>query len=106
MAIEALKLSTLNAFDTILLQTNNSEYRILLLDPLTGRSLVEGGAYLAEPAEGLVRGSAIPGAEFNDGSLSIGARVEIWAKEQVFITSPIKSIECHSGRSAPALSSS
>src|SRR5689334_6464126 len=42
-------LESLNAFDTILLRTHNSEYRILLLDPKTGRALVEGGSYLLEP---------------------------------------------------------
>jgi hypothetical protein len=44
--IDDILLENLNPFDTILLHTNNSEYRILLLDPGTGRALVEGGEYL------------------------------------------------------------
>jgi len=85
-------LETLNRFDTILLQTHNSEYRLLLLDPTTGRALVEGGDYLVEPSEALVRGSAAPGYEFKAGVISIGNRLEMWVDERALLTSPIKSV--------------
>lgn len=42
-------LESLNAFDTITIQTQNSLYRMLLFDPKTGRALIEGGGYLVEP---------------------------------------------------------
>ena len=45
--IDELLLDSLNPFDTILVRTFNSDYRILLLDPKTGRALVEGGNYLS-----------------------------------------------------------
>src|SRR5215216_4140721 len=83
-------LGSLNPFDTILLRTHNSDYRILLLDPKTGRALVEGGAYLIEPSEALVRGSANPGSEFKGGTICVGCRLEMWVDERVFITSTIK----------------
>lgn len=82
-------LASLNPFDTIMLRTHNSVYRILLLEPETGRALVEGGEYLVEPREALVRGSAIPGCEFNPGTIRVGCRLEMWIDERVFITSPI-----------------
>lgn len=86
-------LETLNAFDTILLHTHNSEYRILLLDPRTGRALVEGGSYLLEPSEGLVKGSALPGSAFNGGAICVGGRLEMWVDEKIFLTSPVESVE-------------
>ena len=86
-------LDSLNAFDTILLQTHNSEYRILLLDPQTGRALVDGGTYLVEPSEALVRGSAGPGSAFKGGVICVGCRLEMWVDERAFITSPVKSVE-------------
>jgi hypothetical protein len=86
-------LAKLNSYDTILLRTLNSDYRILLLDPRTGRSLIEGGSLLVEPSEALVRGSALPGAPFEGGAIDVGCRLELWVNEQVFLTSPIKSIE-------------
>ena len=82
-------LESLNAFDTILIHTHNSDYRIMLLDPKTGRALVEGGSYLLEPTEGLLKGSALPGSVFNSGAICVGGRLEMWVNEQVFLTSPI-----------------
>ena len=96
---------SLNPFDTILLQTHNSEYRLLLLDPKTGRALVEGGAYLVEPSEGRVIGSAIPGSEFSDGTIRVGCRLEIWVDDRVFLTSPVKSFEVNHGVAAESVQS-
>lgn len=83
----------LNPFDTIVLRTENSEYRILLLDPKTGRALVEGGSYLLEPSEGLVKGSALSGAAFNGGAICVGGRLEMWVDDKVYLTSPVKTVE-------------
>ena len=83
---------SLNAFDTIMVHTNNSIYRILLLDPRTGRVLIDGGEYLVEPSEALLKGSAFLASEFKVGTISVGGRLEMWLDEGVFLTSPIKSV--------------
>lgn len=88
-----LPLENVDPFDTILLKTHNSDYRILLLDPGTGRALVEGGSYLLEPSEALLKGSAVPGSAFRRGEICVGCRLEMWVDERVFITSPVKSVE-------------
>lgn len=88
-----LPLENVDPFDTILLKTHNSDYRILLLDPKIGRALVEGGSYLTEPTEALLKGSAIPGSAFRRGEICVGCRLEMWVDERVFITSPVKSVE-------------
>ena len=82
----------LNQFDTLLLRTQNSEYRILLLDPKTGRALVEGGAHFVEPSEALLMGSAMPKSDFKSGVICVGSRLEVWADDKVFLTSAIKSL--------------
>ena len=87
-----LLIETLNPFDTILLRTHNSDYRILLLDPKIGRALVEGGDYLLEPNEALLKGSAVPGNALKEGTICVGCRLEMWLNERVLITSPIKSV--------------
>ncbi|HEV8428804.1 MAG TPA: TraR/DksA C4-type zinc finger protein [Pyrinomonadaceae bacterium] len=100
-----LPLESLNKFDTILLRTHNSDYRILLLDPKTGRGLVEGGTYLLEPSEALLKGSAVPGSDFRAGEICVGCRVEMWVDDGVFITSPVKSVDVlHPAESAAAIS--
>jgi hypothetical protein len=85
-------LESLEPFDTILLRTHNSDYRVLLLDPKTGRALVEGGDYIAEPTEALVRGSAAVGEAFKSGTISVGSRLEMWVDERAFLTSPVKTV--------------
>lgn len=86
-------LESLKAFDTITVQTQNSVYNILLLDPKTGRALVDGGNYLVEPSEALLEGSASLGSEFKIGTISVGSRLEMWIDEHMFLTSPIKSVQ-------------
>jgi hypothetical protein len=85
-------IESLQPFDTILLQTYNSDYRILLLDPKTGRALVEGGDYIVEPTEALVCGSAVVGDEFKPGTISVGCRLEVCIGERVLLTSPVKTV--------------
>ena len=87
-----LLLESLNSFDTILLRTYNSDYRILLLDPKIGRALVEGGDYLLEPNDALLKGSAAPGEALKPGAICVGGRLEMWINERVFLTSPVKSM--------------
>jgi hypothetical protein len=101
--VDDIALESLNPFDTILLRTYNSDYRLLLLDPITGRALVEGGDYLVEPNEALLRGSAIPGAEFKGGSICVGSRLEIWVDERVLLTSTIKSIHIKHNNAAESV---
>jgi DksA/TraR C4-type zinc finger protein len=98
-----LVLETLKPFDTILLRTHNSEYRILLLDPKTGRALVEGGDYLVEPSEALVMGSAVPGDDLKPGTISVGSRLEMWVNEQALLTSIIKSVHVKQNVDAEAV---
>lgn len=101
--VDDLVLETLNPFDTVLLRTYNSDYRIMLLDPHTGRALVEGGDYLVEPNEALLRGSAIPGSEFKGGSICVGSRLEIWVDERVLLTSTIKSVHVKHNNAAESV---
>jgi len=87
-----LRFEDLDPYDTILLHTHNSDYRILLLDPTTGRALVEGGNYLLEPNEALLKGSAVAGDALKPGAICVGHRLEMWVGERVFLTSPIKTV--------------
>lgn len=85
-------LEALDEFDTILVRTLNSDYRLLLLDPKTGRALAEGGEYLVEPREVLLSGSTLPGRPFKFGTIANGYGLEMWIDEQVIKTSPIQSV--------------
>ena len=96
-------LRELQPFDTILLGTHNSDYRILLLDPMTGRALVEGGGYLLEPSEAFIIGSGNPGFAFTEGAICIGERLEMCVHERMLLTSPVKSVEVKQNAAAESL---
>ena len=98
-----LRFEDLNPFDTILLHTHNSDYRILLLDPRTGRALVEGGNYLLEPNEALLKGSAIAGDALKPGAICVGHRLEMWVGERVFLTSPVKTVHLKHNNAAESV---
>ena len=92
-----IRLEDLNAFDTLVVRTHNSDYHVLLLDPHTGRALVDGGEFLTEPTEGTIMGSAVSGSELNAGEICVGCRLEMWVGERVFLTSPVKSVHVKAG---------
>jgi RNA polymerase-binding transcription factor DksA len=98
-----LLITSVARFDTILFETRNSAYRIFLLDPETGRCLVEGGQYFPAPIEAIVTGSRRPGGAFLPGRISVGLRLELWMDEKQLITSPITSfrVQHHTGAELP-----
>jgi DnaK suppressor protein len=90
-AYSGVSLASLSPFDTIRVQTRNSTYRIFLLDPQTGRSLVEGGLHFVEPVEALVYGSTLK-TIFKNGEIVVGLRIEMWVDGKLTSTSPVQSV--------------
>jgi RNA polymerase-binding transcription factor DksA len=90
---EGIALETQRPYDTICIQTNNSDYRIMLLDPKSGRALVQGGRYFSEPIEATVLGSSTRSSAFRAGWIGVGFRIEVWAEDKLFSTSAVKAIQ-------------
>jgi hypothetical protein len=90
--LEGVALRELFPFDTICVRTYNSDYRVLLLEPETGRALVQGGRFFAEPAEAVVDGSTFGGCMIKPGWIGLGLRLEIRVNGQAIITSPVQAI--------------
>jgi len=85
-------LTTLAPFDSITVKTRYSDYRIFMLDPKTGRALVEGGQHFAEPVEAMLCGSPSSDGDFEPGCIGIGRRLQMWADDKFISTSPVQSI--------------
>ena len=98
-----ISLESLHPFDTILVRTLYSDYRILLLDPKTGRALIEGGQYMIEPREGLLTGSKLHGSLFKPGSIVVGYHLEISIDERIVSTSRVQSINVEHHYSAESV---
>jgi len=101
---ESVNLETLAPFDTICARTRNSDYRIFMLDPRTGRALIEGGCEFVEPVEGMVTGSKLA-SRFKVGSIETGLRIEFWADGKITSTSPVQSVHVEPFRSGEVVSS-
>jgi hypothetical protein len=101
VALEGVELRTLAPGSSVQACTRHSNYRILLLDPQTGRALVEGGRFFVEPAEAAVIGSTGGGYALQTGRIEIGLRLVICADGRPVITSPVQSL--HLKRETPAL---
>jgi hypothetical protein len=91
-ALEGVILGTLEACDMIHARTRNSDYEIFMLDPKSGRALVRGGEYFAEPMEATVSGSTFGGCMLKVGWLGVGLQMEIFANGQRTVTSPVQSL--------------
>ena len=87
----ALALAALQRSDTVFVQTRSSNYRIVLLDPRSGRALVQGGRYLEQPIEATIAGSGFGGPILKLGSIDVGFRLEISANGKRLTTSPVQS---------------
>jgi DnaK suppressor protein len=102
-SLAGVELETLAPFDTIWVRTLNSDYRIFLLDPKTGRALVEGGPYFVEPMEATVSGSTFGGSALEIRWIGIGLRIEMWVDGKFISTSPVQSFRVeHQTAAEPA----
>ena len=88
----AVAIETLAPFDTIRVTTQNSDYRIFLLEPQTGRAIVQGGC-LVEPADAIVNGSIGAGGIPKIGRIGVGCRLEMMINKGIISTSPVQSVE-------------
>ncbi len=96
-AVEGVAMNTLTAFDMIRARTLNSDYRIFVLEPDSGKVLVQGGSFFAEPVEGFISGSTFGGCMLKIGWIGVGLRMEICAAGQRIITSPVQELSIERG---------
>jgi hypothetical protein len=90
--LEGVTLEKLKPCNTIHARTRNSDYEIFLLDPESGRALVKGGKYFAEPVEATVSGSSFGGSMLKMGWLGVGLGMEFNANGQYVMTSPVEEL--------------
>jgi hypothetical protein len=90
-SLQGVELATLARFDTIVVNTVNSQYRIFLLDPENGRALLEGGRQI-HAVEARVVGSSFGGSILRTGWVGVGLRMEACANDKYIRTSPVQSL--------------
>jgi hypothetical protein len=96
-AVEELDLRGLAPYDTIHVRTRSSEYRMVLLDPVSGRALVQGGDRFPEATPVAVIGARSGHRSFDAGRISVGCGLSLSAHGRLVVTSPIQSLRVSAG---------
>ena len=85
-------LTDVDPFTTLVVQTENSVYRITILQPYTREVLVQGGAFFAARTRACLSGSSLGGSCLKLGWVGVGLRMEFHSEDQWIITSHVRSI--------------
>jgi len=72
---DGLQIDRLRELDELAVQTHNSLYRIVLLEPLRGEVLVQGGRFFPESTRAQVAGCSLGGAFLKLRGIYIGFRM-------------------------------
>ncbi|MGH7333646.1 MAG: hypothetical protein ACREKS_13055 [Candidatus Rokuibacteriota bacterium] len=89
---QAVSLATLPVGEMILVETRNSQYRVVLTDPQDGRACIEGGNAFPEPSEVRVVGATSGSGVLKPGSINVGLGLEILTGDHYLVTSAVRSI--------------
>ena len=88
--IDGVHLRQLTPFTTLLVQTTNSLYRIVVADGC--RVYVQGGAFFPDPTAANVDGASAGWGVLKLGWIAIGLAMEIRAGGRRVVTSPVRAI--------------
>jgi hypothetical protein len=89
---DGLAIESLDAGTTIELHTKHSRYRLVLLDPRSGRAVVCGGTVFPEPCEVRIEGATAGGSALKMGWIGVGLRLELSIGRRQVSTSRVRSI--------------
>jgi len=93
-AEKGIRLADLTPMTRIFLRTSNSDYRLVVLDPLTSAIRIEGGQYFPVVTDAVLWGASLGGAFIRTGLIGIGFQLELGyqggdGKVRKLVTSPV-----------------
>ena len=89
---DGLCVSDVEPLTTVVVRTDNSAYRITILQPHAREVIVEGGACFAERTRGWLSGSRSGGSCLKLGWIVIGLQVELYTTDRKVVTSTVRSM--------------
>ena len=92
-AVDGVYLRDLRPMTRLLVQTCNSEYRIVVSSG--DAVLVEGGRFFERPTTAVVDGASLGGSFLKIGWIGVGLRMEIRDESRRIVTSPVRRIARH-----------
>ena len=89
---DGIGLNELDPLTTIVVQTRNSIYRVVVIEPPRPRILIQGGRFFPQPTEARLAGASFGGSLLKLAWLGCGLRMEVCSDGQRIVTSPVCSI--------------
>ena len=89
---DGIILTDLDAFTTLVVQTDNSVYEIMILQPYAREVFVQGGEFFPERTRVCLSGSSFGGSCLKLGWVGVGLHMEFHAEDQWVITSHVRAI--------------
>jgi hypothetical protein len=91
--VGGLSIAELDPITPLVIRTENSLYRITVLEPRGRRILVQGGAYFPNSTPAELEGSSLGGSLLKQGWIGPGMRMEISSEGKRIVTSRVRSME-------------
>ena len=99
--VVGLSIAELDPITPLLVRTENSLYRITVLEPRGRRILVQGGTYFPQSTPAELEGSSLGGSLLKQGWIAPGLRMEISTDGRRIVTSRVRSMEIHGNDGLP-----
>jgi len=99
--VGGLSIAELDPITPLFVRTENSLYRITVLEPRGRRILVQGGAYFPESTPAELEGSSLGGSLLKQGWIGPGLRMEISSEGRRIVTSRVRSMEIRDDTGLP-----
>ena len=96
-----VNITGLEPITPLIVRTENTVYRIMVLEPYRFRILVQGGSYFPEATPAHLQGSGFGGSLLKQGWIGQGLRMEICTDDNRIITSRVRSMEIEADASLP-----
>lgn len=90
---EGVDVSSMEPLTVLVVRTENSVYKIILLQPGQSRIAVQGGQFFANLTEGRIAGSSFGGSLLKLAWIGVGLRLELYARGHRILTSRVRAIE-------------
>jgi hypothetical protein len=93
---DGIDIRSLASGTTLHVDTRNTHYRLVVLNPTRLSVLIEGGALIRNETEARLNGATCGGSALKSGWIGVGSRMDVWVEGRRIVTSPVRSINVES----------
>ena len=95
-ASDGIDIRALASGTTLLVDTRNTHYRLVVLNPARLSVLIEGGTFIRNETEARLNGATCGGSALKGGWIGVGSRMDVWIEGRRIVTSSVRSISVES----------